>query len=74
MLLTAAAVIVILAFWGLFEAYYDVYTTAGNQAETLTGRIGIWAYVFVAAIRKAMDRAWFRLHVEGHSSLRPRSV
>jgi O-antigen ligase len=51
-LLTAAAVIVVLAFWGLFEAYYDIYTTAGNQAETLTGRIGIWAYVFVAAIEK----------------------
>jgi exopolysaccharide production protein ExoQ len=44
-LLTVAVVLVILVFWGLFEAYYDVYTTAGNQAETLTGRTGIWAYV-----------------------------
>lgn len=44
-LLTTTAVLVILVFWGLFEAYYDIYTNAGNQAETLTGRIAIWAYV-----------------------------
>jgi exopolysaccharide production protein ExoQ len=48
-LLTAAAVLVIFLFWGLIEAYYDVYTNAGNQSLTLTGRIGIWAYVFDAA-------------------------
>ena len=47
-LLTTAAALVILAFWGLFEAYYDIYTNAGNQAETLTGRIAIWAYVLNA--------------------------
>lgn len=45
MLLTIAAVVVILMFWGLFEAYYDFYTTYGNQAETLTGRTAIWLYV-----------------------------
>jgi exopolysaccharide production protein ExoQ len=44
-LLAASAVLVVLVFWGLFEAYYGIYTTAGNQAETLTGRIAIWAYV-----------------------------
>jgi exopolysaccharide production protein ExoQ len=49
-LLTIAVVLVILVFWGLFEAYYDVYTTAGNQAETLTGRTGIWAYVLNEAL------------------------
>ena len=43
--LTCFALIVVLAFWGLFEAYYDVYTTAGNQAQTLTGRTAIWIYV-----------------------------
>lgn len=42
--LTSASFLVILLFWGLFEAYYDVYTTSGNQAETLTGRTAIWAY------------------------------
>jgi exopolysaccharide production protein ExoQ len=49
-LLGGTLVLIILVFWGLFEAYYDVYTTAGNQAETLTGRTAIWAYVLNAAI------------------------
>jgi exopolysaccharide production protein ExoQ len=53
-LLTIATVLVILLFWGLIEAYYDVYTNAGNQSETLTGRIGIWAYMFDAA----MEQPW----------------
>ncbi|MEO6807363.1 MAG: O-antigen ligase family protein, partial [Edaphobacter sp.] len=43
--LTIAAVLVVLMFWGLFEAYYTFYTTNGNQAETLTGRTAIWSYV-----------------------------
>jgi exopolysaccharide production protein ExoQ len=51
-LLTVALVLVVLVFWGLFEAYYDFYTTNGNQAETLTGRTAIWAYVFDAALAK----------------------
>jgi len=51
-LLTAAAVLVILSFWGLIEAYYDVYTNAGNQSVTLTGRVGIWAYVYDAAVEQ----------------------
>ncbi len=53
-LLTTAVVLIILVFWGLFEAYYDIYTTAGNQAETLTGRTAIWAYVLNAAL----ERPW----------------
>jgi exopolysaccharide production protein ExoQ len=53
-MLTVAVVLIILVFWGLFEAYYDVYTNAGNQAETLTGRTGIWAYVLNAAL----DQPW----------------
>lgn len=48
--LTVAVILAILVFWGLFEAYYDIYTTAGNQAETLTGRTGIWAYCLGAAV------------------------
>jgi exopolysaccharide production protein ExoQ len=51
-LLTVAVLLAILVFWGLFEAYYDVYTTAGNQAETLTGRTAIWAYVLNAALEQ----------------------
>jgi len=53
-LLTLAVILVILLFWGLFEAYYDVYTTAGNQAETLTGRTAIWAYCLEAALEQPL--------------------
>ncbi len=53
-MLTTCAFLVILVFWGLFEAYYDVYTTAGNQAETLSGRTAIWLYVVDAVF----DHPW----------------
>ena len=53
-LLLSCALMLILVFWGLFEAYYDVYTNAGNQAETLTGRTAIWLYVFNAVF----DHPW----------------
>ncbi len=53
-LVLLTVLLVIAAFWGLFEAYYVVYTNAGNQAETLTGRTGIWAYVSSAAL----DQPW----------------
>ncbi len=53
-LLTVAVVLVILVFWGLFEAYYDIYTNAGNQAETLTGRTAIWAYSLDAAVEQPL--------------------
>jgi hypothetical protein len=46
--LTIATILLGLVFWGLFGAYYDIYTSAGNQAETLTGRTAIWFYVFNA--------------------------
>jgi exopolysaccharide production protein ExoQ len=50
-LLTAAATVLVLAaFWGLFQAYFDIYTTTGNRAETLTGRTAIWATVLSAAL------------------------
>jgi O-antigen ligase len=52
--LTAALMVVILVFWGLFEAYYGIYINAGNQAETLTGRTAIWAYV----LNEALDKPW----------------
>jgi hypothetical protein len=53
-LLTTATLLLLLVFWGLFEAYYDVYTSAGNQAETLTGRTAIWLYVLNALY----DHSW----------------
>jgi O-antigen ligase len=49
-----AASLIIAAFWGLFAAYYDVYTNAGNQSETLTGRIGIWAFI----LNEALQQPW----------------
>ena len=55
LLSTGVAAAVILLFWGLLESYYDVYTNAGNQAETLTGRTAIWAYVLNASF----DLPWF---------------
>jgi exopolysaccharide production protein ExoQ len=61
--LTVALTAIILLSWGLIEAYYDIYTTAGNQAETLTGRTAIWAYVLDAAtehpwIGHGFDSMW----------------
>ena len=53
-LTSIAAVVVIAVFWGLLSAYYDVYTHAGNQSETLTGRIGIWAFI----LNEAVQRPW----------------
>jgi exopolysaccharide production protein ExoQ len=52
--LTIAVILAIFVFWGLLEAYYDVYTNAGNQAETLTGRTGIWAFVLNAALEQPL--------------------
>jgi exopolysaccharide production protein ExoQ len=51
-LLTLALILIIVVFWGLLEAYYDFYTTYGNQAETLTGRTAIWAYVYNAGLEQ----------------------
>jgi exopolysaccharide production protein ExoQ len=51
-LLACSTVILTLSFWGLLSAYYDQYTTAGNQAETLTGRTAIWAWALDAALQK----------------------
>ena len=70
MFLTAAVILVIFVFWGLFEAYYDFYTTYGNQAETLTGRTAIWAYVFDAALEQpwighGFDSMWNVIPVFG---------
>jgi exopolysaccharide production protein ExoQ len=54
-LIVTAAGLVLTAFSGLIAAYYQVYTNASNQAETLTGRIGIWAFI----LDRALERPWF---------------
>jgi exopolysaccharide production protein ExoQ len=53
-MLVLAAALVVALFWGLLSAYYDDYTNAGNSAETLTGRIGIWAII----LDKAVEQPW----------------
>lgn len=51
-LLTALSILTIFA--PLLFAYYDVYLNAGNQAVTLTGRIGIWGFV----LQRSLDNPW----------------
>ena len=53
-LLVAAAGLVVAMFWSLIASYTVIYENAGNQAETLTGRIGIWM-VFLA---KSLEQPW----------------
>jgi hypothetical protein len=54
-LLILGAVVVCLVFLGLWEAYFAIYTTTGNQAETLTGRTAIWAWSLAAGL----NHPWF---------------
>jgi len=49
------ALLVLTIFSGLFLAYYDIYTNAGDQAETLTGRTAIW----LVALDLAIQKPWF---------------
>jgi exopolysaccharide production protein ExoQ len=53
-LLALSAVLVVAVFWNLLSSYYEIYTDtgAGNQAETLTGRLGIWAYFLAEAVQQ----------------------
>jgi len=49
-----SAGLVVAAFWKLIEAYFEVYTSTGNEAETLTGRVGIWDYV----MERSLEQPW----------------
>lgn len=62
-LVTLGGLVVIAAFSGLLMSYFDVYTSAGSQSETLTGRVGIWAYFLAEGIQQpwvghGFDSAW----------------
>lgn len=48
--LVVGSIAVAMCFWGLLEAYYGVYTSEGNKAETLTGRLAIWAWALDAGL------------------------
>jgi O-antigen ligase len=45
---------VLMCFWGLLEAYLDLYT-AGSNLETLTGRTYIWTQ----SLDISMEKPWF---------------
>jgi O-antigen ligase len=62
-LAVVAASIVVIASWSLLSAYYDIYANTGNQSTTLTGRLGIWAYILAEAIQQpwighGFDSVW----------------
>jgi hypothetical protein len=62
-LIVFAVAAVTAIFWGLLTSYYGIYTNAGNQSETLTGRLSIWAYFLSNAIQQpwighGFDSAW----------------
>jgi len=48
------AALVLACFSTLFESYFDIYSTSGDQAETLTGRTWIWAVSLSMAIEKPL--------------------
>lgn len=50
--LVLACVVIVAVFWGLLASYYEIYSDSGSQIETLTGRLGIWAYILAEAIQK----------------------
>ena len=54
-------------FWPLFSAYFDLYTNNGTQAETLTGRIGIWA----VTLNMALQEPWLGHGLHSFRALMP---
>lgn len=48
----STGVVVLAVFGSLLASYYDVYTNSGSQVETLTGRLGIWAYIGAEAVEQ----------------------
>jgi O-antigen ligase len=53
-LVTIAALLIVLLFSSLLLSYIDDYTTTGSQADTLSGRLGLWTLMFAEAI----ERPW----------------
>jgi hypothetical protein len=51
-MLILAGMAIVVAFSSLLTSYFDIYTTAGNSPETLTGRIGIWTVILSEAIQQ----------------------
>jgi O-antigen ligase len=62
-LILLGVAVVVAALWGLLTSYFEVYTNAGNQSETLSGRLGIWAYILAEAVQQpwighGFDSVW----------------
>jgi O-antigen ligase len=51
-LVTIGALLIALLFSSLLVSYIDDYTTTGSQAETLSGRLGIWAIMGAEAVER----------------------
>ena len=76
-LIIAGAMLLLIAFGGLIASYFDVYTTTGNQAETLTGRTAIWAYTLQESFEKpwignGIDAMWKVFPPFGRDQFEPR--
>ena len=52
LLMIVAGVLVIGLFSALLVSYFDIYSNAGNQSETLSGRLGIWWYFLTEAVQQ----------------------
>jgi exopolysaccharide production protein ExoQ len=52
-MLISATAVTALAFSSLLTSYFDTYSNSGGP-ETLTGRLGIWAYI----LNEAVDKPW----------------
>jgi O-antigen ligase len=63
--MVAAAAFVAVLFSGLYLSYYSFYTNASTQAETLSGRTGIW----LVTLQLAFEKPWL-----GHGFHSYRSV
>jgi len=50
-LLISGTVVAALAFSSLLTSYFETYSSSGGP-ETLTGRLGIWAYILNEAVEK----------------------
>ena len=53
--LLGCAALAFVAFSALLISYWEIYLNSGNQSETLSGRLGIWAYFLVEGAQKP----WF---------------
>jgi len=53
-MLILSAAVTALAFASLLTSYFDLYASSGNSSETLTGRIGIWAFI----LNEAAQSPW----------------